>query len=104
MGTVRHFGGMLTAAIISSTLGQSALARECGPPPVIETDHAICLARRFAERPTPPPWELEFEVKDAESHWLVFYGPNAGSGVRGGGGDLKIDKKSGEVIFLRGHR
>lgn len=92
----------LTAAVVLLTLGQFVLALECGPPPVIDTDHAICLARHFAGRPTPPPWELEFEVKDAESHWLVFYGPKAGSGVRGGGGDLKIDKKSGEVIFFEG--
>lgn len=79
-------------------------ARDCAAPPVTAPDHAICLARQFAEQPKPPPRELEFKAKDGASHWLVFYGPKPDSGVRGGGGELRIDKKSGQVTFLRGYR
>jgi hypothetical protein len=57
-------------------------AADCAAPPVKTPDHATCLARQFAERPSPPSWELVFQVKDAKSHWLVYYGPKPDSGPR----------------------
>jgi hypothetical protein len=83
---------------------QVALAVECSAPPVDSSKHAICLAHQFAERPMPPPWELEFTVREQDSHWLVYYIPKLGSGARGGGGELKIDKKSGQVTLISGYR
>jgi hypothetical protein len=92
------------AATALLTLSAAASAGDCAAPPVTTADHAVCLARQFAEKPKPPPWELEFKAKEAASHWLVYYGPKPSSGVRGGAGDLQIEKKSGEVRLLRGYR
>ena len=107
---IEHTRHRVSRSLASATVvglllyGQQVSALECAAPPVVNANHAVCLARQFAERPTPPPWELEFQVKERGSHWFVYYGPKLGSGVRGGGGDLKIDKKSGQVTFIRGHR
>ena len=95
-----------SAAAITAflTVSPVASAGDCAKPPIATADHAVCLARQFAEKPKPPPWELEFKAKETASHRLVYYGPKTGSGVRGGAGDLQIDKKSGAVTLLRGYR
>jgi hypothetical protein len=82
---------------------EAALAVDCAAPPVTDAIQAICLARQFVEKPTPPTWELQYEVKETEQDWLVYYSSKSSS-VRGGAGDLKVDKKSGEVVFVQGYR
>jgi hypothetical protein len=75
---------------------------DCPPPPVITESHAICLARNFVENPKPS-LALSYEVSEREGHWLVYYRPTA-SNVRGGAGDLQIEKISGNVKFVKGHQ
>jgi hypothetical protein len=92
---------MVAVAIL---IGQTtaASAQGCGSAPVVKADHAICLARQFTNR-DKAPWELEFHAKEAKSHWTVSYKP-INHQVRGGAGDLKVDKKSGQVTFIKGYR
>lgn len=80
--------------------GQSA----CAAPPVATADQAVCLGRQVAEKLVPPSLELEFKAKEAASHWLVSFGPKPGADVFGGAGDLRIEKKSGEVRLMRGYK
>jgi hypothetical protein len=83
------------------TVGSAA---DCGALPVITAAQAICRAREFAEKPKPPPGELEFKALETPLHWVVYYGPKSTSGARGGGADLMIEKKTGAVTTLRGRR
>lgn len=78
-------------------------AAECAAPPVLTAEHAACLGRQFIERGPPPPWELEYQARDTGSRWVVYYGSSQ-RGVRGGGGELRVQKKSGVVSFVRGFR
>jgi hypothetical protein len=84
--------------------GQQVLALECAAPPVTKPDHAICLARQYAQKRTPPSWELEYRVKDEGSSWLVHYVPKPNVGRPDAAVDLRIDKSSGQVTFVRGYR
>jgi hypothetical protein len=91
--------------VIATTLASPlpVWAAECAAPPVLTAEQAACLGRQFIERSPPPPWELKYEVRDAGSRWVVYYGPSQ-RGVRGGGGELSVNKKSGVVIFVQGSR
>lgn len=80
----------------------AAHAEECPLPPVNSAPHAVCLAKRFAENPKPE-WTVGYEAKETKGHWLVYYRPTS-RGVRGGGGDIQIEKVSGVVKLLRGYR
>ena len=88
-------------SLFSPTVGSAA---DCGALPVISADQAICRARVLAEKPKPPPGELEFKALETPLHWVVYYGPKSTSGARGGGADLMVEKKTGAVTLLRGHR
>ena len=91
--------------IVTSLLcGQQVSARECPAPPVAKADHALCLARQYAEKRTPPSWELEYRLKDEGSYWFVHYVPKASIGRPDAAVDLRIDKSSGQVTFVRGYR
>jgi len=92
------------AVFLSLFLPAIGLAADCGALPVMTADKAICRARVFAEKPKPPPRELEFKALETPLHWVVYYGPGSTSAGRGGGGDLMIEKKTGAVTLLRGHR
>lgn len=78
-------------------------ASECAAPPVLKAEHAACLGRQFMERGPPPPWELKYEALDAGASWVVYYAAKQ-RGMRGGGGELSVHKKSGAVTFVRGFR
>jgi len=83
------------------TVGSAA---DCGALPVMTADQAICRARAFAEKPKPPPGQLEFKALDTPLHWVVYYGPRSTGAAGGGGADLMIEKKTGAVTLLRGRR
>lgn len=83
------------------TVGSAA---DCAALPVMTADQAICRARVFTEKAKPPPRDLEFKALETPLHWVVYYGPKSTGGARGGGGDLMIEKKTGAVTLLRGHR
>ena len=83
------------------TVGSAA---DCGALPVMTADQAICRAREFAEKSKPSPGELEFQALETPLHWVVYYGPKSTSGARGGGADLMIEKNTGAVTLLRGHK
>jgi hypothetical protein len=87
--------------LLLPTVGSAA---DCGALPVITADQAICRARGFAEKPKPPPRELEFKALETPLHWVVYYGPKSTNGARGAGADLMIEKKTGVVTLLRGQR
>ena len=89
---------------LSLFLPTVASAADCGALPVRTADQAICRGRAFAEKPKPPPKDLEFKALDTPLHWVVYYGPKSTSAGRGGGGDLMIEKKTGAVTLLRGHK
>lgn len=90
--------------LLSFALPTVGSAADCGAPPVMTANQAICRARVFAEKPKPPPGQLEFKALETPQHWVVYYGPGPTSAVRGGGADLMIEKKTGAVTLLRGHR
>jgi hypothetical protein len=90
--------------VLSLFLPTVGSAADCGALPVMTADQAICRARVFAEKPKPPPRELEFKALETPLHWVVYYGPKSTSGVRGGAADLMIEKKTGAVTLLRGYR
>ena len=92
------------AVFLSLFLPAIGSAADCGALPVMTADKAICRARVFAEKPKPPPRELEFKALETPLHWVVYYGPKSASAVRGGGADLMIEKKTGVVTLLRGAR
>lgn len=77
-------------------------AKECLPPPVSSEAQAACLAENFVEK-RKYSWETGYRVKDANNYWLVSYYPIS-SHIRGGAGDLKVEKTSGKVILVRGYR
>jgi hypothetical protein len=70
--------------------------KECPPPPVTSKPQAVCIAKRFIEKPNPPQWQVGYEVKEEADHWSVHYYPTS-PGVRGGAGDLKVYKAFGTV-------
>lgn len=90
--------------VLSLFLPTVGSAADCGALPVTTADQAICRARAFAEKPKPPPKDLEFKALETPLHWVVYYGPKSTSAVRGGGADLMIEKKTGAVTVLRGQR
>jgi hypothetical protein len=83
------------------TVGSAA---DCGALPVMTASQAICRARAFAEKPKPPPRDLEFQALETQLHWVVYYGPKSTRAAGGGGADLMIVKKTGAVTLLRSHR
>jgi len=88
------------SALISGT--SVAHSEECPSLPVTTASHAICLAKRFVEN-KKPQWAVSYETKETTDHWLVYYHP-ASSNVRGGAGDLKIEKSPGTVKLIRGYK
>ncbi len=98
--------GLAMKAVL--VLGVAALSyadiasSNCAPPPVTTAKHAICLARQYAER-SQPHWELAYSAREERTHWLVIYIP-ANHEVRGGGGELKVEKEFGIVTFIQGYR
>jgi hypothetical protein len=94
----------LIVVFLSLFLPTVGSAADCGALPVRTAEQAICHARVFAEKPKPPPRDLEFKALETPSHWVVYYGPKSTSAVRGGGADLMIEKKTGAVTLLRSHR
>jgi len=69
---------------------------------VASATQAICFARQFTDREKAFS-ELEFEAKERKADWMVHYRPKSLQ-VRGGAGDLKVDKKSAAVTFIKGYR
>ena len=90
-------------ALGCSLIASAVAAQDCGTLPVVTATQAICLAEQSGYAERNPRIELQWEASDAKSHWLVLYRPKSFE-VRGGGGDLKVDKKSGKVTFLKGYR
>ena len=88
-------------SLLLPTVGSAA---DCGALPVKTADQAICRAREFAEKQKPAPRDLEFKALETPVHWVVYYGPKSTSAARSGGADLMVEKKTGAVTLLRGHR
>ena len=76
---------------------------KCGPLPVASKEIAICLARQFVNAPTSPEWEVTFSAEEVELQWRVWFGPKS-SDVRGGSGELVVDKQSGKVTVVHLYR
>jgi hypothetical protein len=93
-----------TVAVTTALLQVVALAtEECRPPPVASSEQALCFAGKFIKQQPPVPWEVKFNVKESDLQWLVSYHP-VSSEVRGGAGDLRIDKASGRVTVVQVYR
>jgi hypothetical protein len=91
------------AVFLSLLLPEVGSAADCGALPVMTAAQAICRARVFAEKPKPPPSDLEYKALETPLHWVVYYGPRS-TAARGGGADLMIERKTGVVTLLRGRR
>jgi hypothetical protein len=89
------------AAAALALAGSACAADQCAPAPVKDAEHAICIASQYAKQSNP--WELRFETKEQPKDWLVSYYPKESS-VRGGAGDLKIEKASGKVTVVQLYR
>ena len=75
----------------------------CGPLPVASEESAICIARQFVNSPAPAQWEVTFRAEEVQSQWKVSFSPTS-STVRGGSGELVVDKLSGKVTVVRLNR
>jgi cytochrome c oxidase assembly factor CtaG len=73
----------------------------CPPLPVETTEHAVCLARQFAEQ-RKLPWTLAYQAKEEPTSWLVTYVPEGS--VRGGSGEVRVNKVNGEVSVVQLYR
>jgi hypothetical protein len=93
-----------TVTITTALLQAVALAaEECLPPPVATSEQALCLAGKFIKQQPPVPWEVKFKARESDLQWLVSYYPVSNE-VRGGAGDLRIDKASGNVTVVQLYR
>jgi hypothetical protein len=97
MGCLRIF--VMTATAL---LPSASIAQECAPPPVVTSEHAICIGRRYFAK-APSPGKLGCEAKEHDKLWLVRCMPES-SNVRGGGGELEVDRTSGKVKLVLGYR
>lgn len=95
---------LILLALFITPLSPLAFAAQCPPPPVESKTHVACIAHQFVERLSPPEWEITFEANESEKLWVVSYGPKLGSGIRGGGGTLSINKATGKVVLLKRYR
>jgi hypothetical protein len=91
------------AALLLLSQSSMASSKECPPPPVASAAHATCLGLQYFESPTPSSWELGCEAREQGSAWLVRCTPRS-SGVRGGGGEVEVEKLSGKVKLILGYR
>jgi len=46
---------------------------------------------------------LKYQTSERKDHWMVMYSPKDSS-VRGGGGELRVEKDTGKVSFVVGYR
>lgn len=95
---------LIFLALLLMPVSPLAFAAQCPAPPIESKTHANCLARQFVEHSSPPEWELTFDANESEKLWFVSYGPKLGSGIRGGGGMLSINKATGKVVLLKRYR
>ncbi len=95
---VNEFAGRAEAPAASG----GGMSTVCSLPPVTNSDHAVCLAREYVEV-FEHEWRVIYRAEESTSHWLVSYGPSETT-VRGGAGDLKVDKASGTVTIIGGYR
>lgn len=79
--------------------GSYCFANECAPPPVISASQAECLARSYVEDRGAPTSNLQFHAVEGKKYWNISYTP-ASSEVLGGGGDLRVAKRSGKVTVM----
>ncbi len=90
----------LALCVMACALSSAAYAGLCPSPPVVTLNQAMCLARNFVERPSPPPWQTDYRVFKTTSGWSVRYAPRTPT-PRGGSGELLIDAQSGRVRVIR---
>lgn len=98
---------MVKRVLIGFVLGAAssvASAGECSLPPIASAADAICRAQQFAQLSGPPTYALKYQASESGTYWIVYYGPKPDSGVRGGYVEVKVDKATGEVTWVRGHR
>src|SRR5689334_2076967 len=84
-------------------LPSAPIAQECAPPPVISSEHAICVGRQYFERKAPSLGKFRCEAKEHGKVWAVRCTPES-STVRGGGGELEVDSVSAKVKLVLGYR
>ena len=84
-----------------SAAAVTASAEDCGRPPVTTATHAICLAEHYTKRAHAR--ELTFEAKEQPTEWLVSYSPKD-QDCCGDAGDLKIEKASGKITWVKAQR
>ena len=89
--------------LLAFVVGKTVSAASCTLPPVMDADHAVCLARAFVEDAQLRQWETVYEPINIESQWVVRYRPQSSS-VRGGAGLLEIAKATGTGSVVRGER
>jgi len=91
------------AAVVALLVSMSASAAECAGPPVVNARGAICLARHFVERSGTQQRGSSYSARQTATEWLVSYRPTDNN-VKGGGGELRVDKATGEVSVVQLYR
>jgi len=93
--------GIIALMVVASS-SASAATTACPAPPVATSDAAICLAKLHTPSENRT-FALKYLTEEHEDYWFVEYWPKDSS-VRGGGGKLRIDKATGQVVFVEGYR
>jgi len=72
----------------------------CPAPPVVTVNQALCLARDTVERPSPPPWQVDYRIFKTTKGWSVRFEPRRREELNGRG-ELFIEAQSGRVRIIR---
>jgi hypothetical protein len=46
---------------------------------------------------------MAYQAVEKKDHWVVTYNPS-NTNIRGGGGELRVEKATGKVTFVVGYR
>jgi hypothetical protein len=95
----KRISAMIAALSTSAFAGSS----ECPAPPVSTSAAAICAAESYLTKVPDAALPMKYQAVELEDHWVVSYRPKD-SNVRGGGGELTVDRASGKVSFVRWYR
>lgn len=100
---IKRISSTLAGALAALLVAPGARAAECGALPVKAAEQATCLARGFLVANQAPQWDVAFEPLDRGKRWHVRYAAKSPN-VRGGSGELSVEKDSGKVTLVWGYR
>ena len=82
-------------------LAAPAHSRECAPPPVKNSQQAICYATNYAEKNNLAHGHgVRRKVSKGPKVWTVHHDVTKADGSRGGGWEVEIDIASGTPIHF----